>query len=118
LQLSASTPTQSALGYSSEKVAPTAKVLFDFTASSPFEVSVTEGSTVRVVEEDDGSGWAKVDNGQGGKGLVPATYIQLDSGGTSQKPASPISNQPSPGGSGKYGNATRFLILIFSDSLW
>ncbi|KAG8735766.1 hypothetical protein FRC12_017930, partial [Ceratobasidium sp. 428] len=42
-----------------------AKVLYSYSASGGFEVSVTEGTTVDVVEPDDGSGWVKVRNEQG-----------------------------------------------------
>ncbi|KDQ62593.1 hypothetical protein JAAARDRAFT_30501 [Jaapia argillacea MUCL 33604] len=55
---------------------PAAIVLFDFSATSPFELDVSEGMSVHVLEEDDGSGWIKVSNPNGGKGLVPASYIQ------------------------------------------
>ncbi|KAB5596551.1 Protein BZZ1 [Ceratobasidium theobromae] len=54
-----------------------AKVLYDYEATSNFEVSITEGSTIRVIEPDDGSGWVKVLNDQGTEGLVPATYIEV-----------------------------------------
>ncbi|KAF8440834.1 hypothetical protein L210DRAFT_3447746 [Boletus edulis BED1] len=56
---------------------PSARVSFDFSASSPFELSITEGTIVRVVEEDDGSGWVKVTDNHGGKGLVPASYLEI-----------------------------------------
>ncbi|KAG8969201.1 hypothetical protein FRC03_004154 [Tulasnella sp. 419] len=72
------TPTPSAFGLPSSTKLPTATVLFDFGASSPFEVTVSEGDTVNVLEPDDGSGWVKVSNPNGSSGLVPATYIQLD----------------------------------------
>lgn len=93
---------------------PQTRVAFDFTASSPFELSVsgkcillmnmshlmnirflirsTEGTTVRVVEEDDGSGWVKVIDNHGGKGLVPASYLEtadvnsLEPSGSSEEP--------------------------------
>ncbi|KAG8979631.1 hypothetical protein FRB90_008042, partial [Tulasnella sp. 427] len=54
-----------------------ATIIFDFVASSPFEMNVVEGQVVEVVEEDDGSGWIKVgDPKTGEKGLVPASYVQ------------------------------------------
>jgi uncharacterized protein YgiM (DUF1202 family) len=31
---------------------------------------------VRVIEEDDGSGWVKVVDEDGDRGLVPASYIE------------------------------------------
>ncbi|EIN12379.1 hypothetical protein PUNSTDRAFT_97060 [Punctularia strigosozonata HHB-11173 SS5] len=65
---------------------PRAKVQFDFTASSPFELSVAEGTDVEVLEEDDGSGWVKVDDRRGGKGLVPASYVEYVDGAVSGLP--------------------------------
>lgn len=32
---------------------------------------------MHVLEEDDGSGWVKVADDSGGKGLVPASYVEL-----------------------------------------
>ncbi|KAI0081551.1 hypothetical protein K474DRAFT_1681918 [Panus rudis PR-1116 ss-1] len=70
-----------------EEATPSARVLFDFTATSPFELthsnclppltSIIEGETVQVLEEDDGSGWVKVESKMKGKGLVPASYVEL-----------------------------------------
>ncbi|KAG8707190.1 hypothetical protein FRC08_000657 [Ceratobasidium sp. 394] len=54
-----------------------AKVLYSYSASGEFEVSVTEGSTLDVVEPDDGSGWVKVRNEQGAEGLIPASYTEI-----------------------------------------
>jgi hypothetical protein len=34
-----------------------------------------EGTIVRVIEPDDGSGWVKVENEAGNSGLVPASYL-------------------------------------------
>jgi hypothetical protein len=52
-------------------------VVFRYTATSPYELSIDEGKTVKVLEEDDGSGWVKVANNSGGKGLVPASYVEV-----------------------------------------
>jgi hypothetical protein len=52
-------------------------VVFEYTATSPYELSIGEGETVKVLEEDDGSGWVKVANNSGGKGLVPASYVEV-----------------------------------------
>ncbi|KAF8516330.1 hypothetical protein BU17DRAFT_76670 [Hysterangium stoloniferum] len=54
-----------------------ATVLFDFEASSPFEISVSAGETVHLLEVNDGSGWIKVAGSQGNKGLIPASYVQI-----------------------------------------
>lgn len=55
---------------------------------------------MRVIEEDDGSGWVKVLDEDGGRGLVPASYIDSESADETQA--------PSPGtgpllGSGQFG---------------
>lgn len=59
---------------------------------------VLEGASVRVIEEDDGSGWVKVLDEGGGRGLVPASYIE----------SADETQAPSPGtrpslGSGQFG---------------
>jgi len=53
---------------------------------------------VHVIEEDDGSGWVKVLDEDGGRGLVPASYIE----------SGDVAQAPSPGtgpflGSGQFG---------------
>ncbi|KAJ7069661.1 hypothetical protein C8F01DRAFT_1113519 [Mycena amicta] len=52
-----------------------ARVLFEFSPTSEFELAVAEGTTVHVIEPDDGSGWVKVSDGQS-TGLVPASYVE------------------------------------------
>ncbi|KAI9061334.1 hypothetical protein FKP32DRAFT_948969 [Trametes sanguinea] len=74
------TPTPSSFArasHISEEKGPTARVLFDFTPTSPFELAVSADSIVHVLEEDDGSGWVKVADESGGKGLVPASYVEF-----------------------------------------
>ncbi|GJJ13445.1 hypothetical protein Clacol_007699 [Clathrus columnatus] len=63
-----------------ETTHPNAVVLFDFEASSTFELSISAGDSVQLLEVDDGSGWIKVANSQGHKGLIPASYIELSEG--------------------------------------
>ncbi|QRW00037.1 SH3 domain protein [Ceratobasidium sp. AG-Ba] len=75
-----------------------AKVLYSYSASGEFEVSITDGTTVGVVEPDDGSGWVKVRNEQGAEGLVPATYIEVLSRSPTVKkraPPPPVKAAPS-----------------------
>jgi hypothetical protein len=53
---------------------------------------------VHVIEEDDGSGWVKVLDEDGGRGLVPASYIE----------SADVTQVTSPGtgpflGSGQFG---------------
>ncbi|KAK0188060.1 hypothetical protein F5146DRAFT_1207876 [Armillaria mellea] len=82
---------------------PTARVIFDFKATSEFELSVTDGATVSVLEPDDGSGWVKVCDTRGNDGLVPATY--LAHGDEDSAPTPTPSSFKYPGkeqGSGQY----------------
>ncbi|KAJ8593663.1 hypothetical protein M405DRAFT_579416 [Rhizopogon salebrosus TDB-379] len=58
-----------------------ARVIFDFAASSSFELNVIEGAVVHVLEEDDGSGWVKVTDSDSNQGLIPASYLDDASGG-------------------------------------
>ncbi|PBK74943.1 hypothetical protein ARMSODRAFT_951005 [Armillaria solidipes] len=88
--------------YEEEVSYPTARVIFDFKATSEFELSVTDGATVSVLEPDDGSGWVKVSDTRGNDGLVPATYLAY---GEDSAPTPTPSSFKSPGkeqGSGQY----------------
>jgi hypothetical protein len=58
---------------------------------------------VRVLEEDDGSGWVKVADSDGEKGLVPATYLE-DAGTSSLE-----NSEPSQQASGIYGMSTAYI---------
>ena len=50
---------------------------------------------MQLLEVDDGSGWIKVADSQGGKGLVPASYVELsDAESESVKSTSPTSVTP------------------------
>ncbi|KII86660.1 hypothetical protein PLICRDRAFT_55576 [Plicaturopsis crispa FD-325 SS-3] len=82
---------------------PSARMLFDFSATSPFELSISEGTAVSVLEEDDGSGWVKVADGRGGKGLVPASYVEFVD--EAEPPATLAGNPSREQGSGKYVRA-------------
>ncbi|ETS61294.1 hypothetical protein PaG_05261 [Moesziomyces aphidis] len=57
---------------------PMGSVLYAFEASSPFELSVTEGEQVELLEDDvDATGWIKVRAGAAREGLVPTTYCEF-----------------------------------------
>ena len=58
-----------------------------------------EGMTVRVAEEDDGSGWVKVIDSHGGKGLVPASYLEI----ADMKLLEPSGSSEVPDASGQHG---------------
>ncbi|KAF8262551.1 hypothetical protein EI94DRAFT_1808606 [Lactarius quietus] len=94
---SASSFTQSTTLNIPETELPVVRVIYDFTPTSPFELAVHEGATVRVVEEDDGSGWVKVVDEDGGRGLVPASYIEAEAAADA-KPA------PKPGAGQSIGS--------------
>jgi len=80
-------------------------VVFEYTATSPYELSIDEGEMVTVLEEDDGSGWVKVANSSGGKGLVPASYVEeVGSGGDSSV---------TPRSSAQYGASTYLHLFLF-----
>ncbi|THV03882.1 hypothetical protein K435DRAFT_827005 [Dendrothele bispora CBS 962.96] len=97
------TPTASSFVHSvpeEEVPYPVARVIFDFTSTSEFELSVSEGDSVNVLEPDDGSGWVKVSKSRGASGLVPASYLEFDSAEAST-PTTTSSQQ----GSGQYVRA-------------
>jgi formin-binding protein 1 len=68
---------------------------------------VSEGATVRVVEEDDGSGWVKVADEDGGQGLVPASYIEAPDATPAPKPGAGQS-----AGSGQFGGCLATTRLV------
>ncbi|KZT64927.1 hypothetical protein DAEQUDRAFT_732022 [Daedalea quercina L-15889] len=80
---------------------PSAQVVYNFTPTSPFELAVTAGSSVQILEEDDGSGWVKVADEFGGKGLIPAAYVQVMEAASSAPGPPPVpvaSTRPRGGG--------------------
>jgi hypothetical protein len=59
-----------------------AKAEYDFTASEPEELSLTEGETLYVLD-DSAEDWWKVRNERGEEGEVPASYVEvLEDGGS------------------------------------
>ncbi|PAV17054.1 Bzz1-Myo3 5p-Bee1p-Vrp1p actin assembly complex component [Pyrrhoderma noxium] len=82
---------------------PAARVLYDFIPSSAHELAVSEGMTIQIEEDDDGSGWIKVIDPQGKKGLIPASYVEVieDNHGSRDAPKIPISTKPNIRGSGQ-----------------
>ena len=72
---------------------------------------LTEGQSVRVLEDDDGSGWVKVADTSGGNGLVPASYIELVPDEPAPVQTSPVvptinrASKPQLGPRKKYGNS-------------
>ena len=71
-------------------------------ANVRFLIHSIEGATVHVVEEDDGSGWVKVIDNHGGKGLIPASYLET----ADVKSLEPSGGEPRPSGqSGRHISA-------------
>jgi len=62
------------------------------------------------MEVDDGSGWIKVSNSEGNKGLIPASYIELMQPDDEQASVRVSSAE----GSGVYGARLAFVLLINS----
>jgi hypothetical protein len=63
---------------------------------------------VYVVEDDDGSGWIKVVDDRGAKGLVPASYVNFAEATETSLPG-PLQSHPRQG-SGKYGTSLHRLL--------
>jgi len=90
--------TQPSLLTTPETELPVVRVIYDFTPTSPFELAIHEGASVRVIEEDDGSGWVKVVDEDGGRGLVPASYVES----VDVVPQTPATSIASPVSSGQF----------------
>lgn len=73
------------------------------------------GSSVQILEEDDGSGWVKVADEFGGKGLVPAAYVEA----VQPTASTPVRPPPVPAAStrprtgGQYG---QFILRVTCSS--
>ncbi|KAI9463789.1 hypothetical protein F5148DRAFT_1286022 [Russula earlei] len=89
--------TQPTLLATPESDFPVVRVIYDFTPTSPFELGVHEGTSVRIIEEDDGSGWVKVLDEGGSQGLVPASYVE-----SADVPQTPSASIGSPLISGQF----------------
>ena len=78
---------------------PGGKVMYSFEASSPFELSVTEGEQVELLEDDvDSTGWIKVCAGAGREGLVPTSYCEFGGEAANTAAATPDSERNAAGG--------------------
>ncbi|KJA24386.1 hypothetical protein HYPSUDRAFT_38820 [Hypholoma sublateritium FD-334 SS-4] len=82
---SASSFVQSISSEASSEGFASARVLFEYTATSEFELAVQEGESVDILEADDGSGWVKVVDHRGNSGLVPASYVEIVGGGEDEQ---------------------------------
>lgn len=74
-------------------MAQKAQVLYNFTAEpGNNELTVTEGETVTITNQNIGGGWVEAQNSRGEVGLVPEDYIELGK----QFPAFPSAAAPTP----------------------
>ncbi|RUP43324.1 hypothetical protein BC936DRAFT_137340 [Jimgerdemannia flammicorona] len=71
-----------------------ATALYDYDADGDDELSVKEGDTLTVLEDDDGSGWIKARKNFR-EGIVPANYIKIRSPSVAGSPQSPRANPSS-----------------------
>ncbi|KAI8978808.1 hypothetical protein BD414DRAFT_119172 [Trametes punicea] len=105
VSLTEDTPTPSSFSpasHLSEEKGPAARVLFDFSPTSPYELAVSAESIVHVLKEDDGSGWVKVADESGAKGLVPASYIEFVDATPTSKSSTSSSSSGGHQASGEY----------------
>uniref|UniRef100_A0A674ND57 Sorting nexin n=1 Tax=Takifugu rubripes TaxID=31033 RepID=A0A674ND57_TAKRU len=59
-----------------------AQVLYDFTAEpGNNELTVKEGETVTITNQNVGGGWIEAQNSRGDVGLVPEDYVEVTAGG-------------------------------------
>ncbi|KZV73725.1 hypothetical protein PENSPDRAFT_732757 [Peniophora sp. CONT] len=93
---SPATPTASSFAPEpqAEEEQQTARVLFPYAPTSPFELGVEDNVIVTILEEDDGSGWVKVADDKGGRGLVPASYVEVVGSSPTTPQASTIKSGP------------------------
>ena len=85
-------------------------MVFEYAATSPYELSIDEGETVKVLEEDDGSGWVKVANNSGGKGLVPASYVEMVGPGEKKRKVTPRAS------TAQYGTLITFVVGLSAEA--
>ncbi|KAF5093709.1 hypothetical protein D0Z00_003917 [Geotrichum galactomycetum] len=64
------------------------KVLYDFEAQGDDEVSVKEGETIYIINDEESPEWWMVKTGSGKQGVIPSTYIELEKDHKSSKRAS------------------------------
>ncbi|GAA5967115.1 hypothetical protein JCM3765_001503 [Sporobolomyces pararoseus] len=60
----------------SNQALPLAKLMYDYTAATAFELTVSEGDEVEILEPLDSSGWIKIKTKDKREGLVPGSYLQ------------------------------------------
>ncbi|MED6280814.1 Sorting nexin-18 [Characodon lateralis] len=61
----------------SKTMALKAKVLYDFHAENPGEISIAENELVTLFSEEELEGWLEGENSRGEVGLFPASYIDI-----------------------------------------
>lgn len=54
-----------------------ARVLYDFHAENPGEISISENEVVTLFSEEELEGWLEGENSRGEAGLFPASYVEI-----------------------------------------
>uniref|UniRef100_A0A670Z960 Formin binding protein 1 n=1 Tax=Pseudonaja textilis TaxID=8673 RepID=A0A670Z960_PSETE len=55
----------------------TCKALYTFEGQNEGTISVTEGETLYVIEEDKGDGWTRIRRNEDEEGYVPTSYVEV-----------------------------------------
>lgn len=55
----------------------TCKALYTFDGQNEGTISVTEGETLYVIEEDKGDGWTRIRRSEDEEGYVPTSYVEV-----------------------------------------
>nr|XP_014056173.1 unnamed protein product [Salmo salar] len=75
-----------------------AQVIYDFSAEpGNNELTVREGETVTVLNQNVGGGWIEAQNSRGESGLVPEDYLQVANGGDSWSVGGAYTNDTTDG---------------------
>lgn len=78
---------------------PLGKAMYAFEASSPFELSVSEGEQVELLEDDvESTGWIRVRTGAAKEGLVPTAYCKFDTDQTQSLASQGLNDSSGAGG--------------------
>ncbi|GAA6061524.1 hypothetical protein JCM10212_004514 [Sporobolomyces blumeae] len=80
-----STPASAAPPSTAQSL-PQAVLLYDYQATTGFELSVSVNDRVTIIEPEDESGWTKVRTQDGREGLVPGSYLEASHSSTVAPP--------------------------------
>ncbi|GAA5995348.1 hypothetical protein JCM5350_003960 [Sporobolomyces pararoseus] len=93
-----STTTATSTASTTSKNLPLAQLMYDYQAATAFELTVSEGDQVEILEPQDSSGWTKIKTKDGREGLVPGSYLQQLSSSPSATSSVPETGSSNSGG--------------------